>query len=173
MKIVIVEDEVRIREGIHRLLTKTDPTFEVVGEAENGREGVALLLRERPDLALVDVRMPELDGIGMLEAVQAQGFKPMVIVLSAYSDFSYAQQAMKLGAREYLVKPIVVDELIGAVRRAKEALAQQTLARSGMRTRGDVLSAALHANVPLSSEAMEQVHRAFDLGEGTPFALRW
>lgn len=171
MKIVIVEDEVRIREGIHRLLTKTDPSFEVVGEAENGREGVELLLRERPDLALVDVRMPELDGIGMLEAVQAQGFKPMVIVLSAYSDFSYAQQAMKLGAREYLVKPIVADELIGAVRRAKEALAQQTLARSGMRARGDVLSAALYANVPLSSEALEQVHRTFDLGENTPFAL--
>lgn len=171
MKIVIVEDEVRIREGIHRLLTKTDPSFEVVGEAENGREGVELLLRKRPDLALVDVRMPELDGIGMLEAVQAQGFKPMVIVLSAYSDFSYAQQAMKLGAREYLVKPIVVDELIGAVRRAKEALAQQTLARSGMRARGDVLSAALYANVPLSSEALEQVHRTFDLGENTPFAL--
>ena len=171
MKIVIVEDEVRIREGIHRLLTKTDPSFEVVGEAENGREGIELLLRERPDLALVDVRMPELDGIGMLEAVQAQGFKPMVIVLSAYSDFSYAQQAMKLGAREYLVKPIVVDELIGAVRRAKEALAQQTLARSGMRARGDVLSAALYANVPLSSEALEQVHRTFDLGENTPFAL--
>ena len=100
MRIAIVEDEPRIREGIHKLLARTNDSFIVVGEAENGREGVRLILRERPDVVIADVRMPEMDGIEMIAAVQEKGQNPVVIVLSAYSDFAYAQRAMKLGVRE-------------------------------------------------------------------------
>lgn len=171
MRIAIVEDEIRIREGIHRLLSKTDSSFEIVGEAENGKEGAQLLLRTRPDLVLVDIRMPEMDGIDMLKAVHEEGFKPMAIVLSAYSDFSYAQQAMKLGVREYLVKPIVVDELMGAVRRAQEALSQQMLSQRGRRSRADVLSSALHLDEALPGDVRDYVRCAFDLHEDTPFAV--
>ena len=171
MRIAIVEDEIRIREGIHRLLEKTDPSFEIVGEAENGADGVELLLGEKPDLVLADIRMPEMDGIEMLEAVHGKGLKPMVIVLSAYSDFSYAQQAMKLGVREYLVKPIVVDELIGAVRRAHEALRQQSIVQQGRRSRSEVLSAALYSEEPLSETMRGYVRQTFGLHEETDFAL--
>ena len=67
MRIAIVEDEIRIREGIHKLLSRSDSSFEIVGEAENGCEGVKLLLDKKPDLVLVDIRMPEMDGIAMLK----------------------------------------------------------------------------------------------------------
>ena len=76
MRIAIVEDEPRIREGIHKLLARTNDSFIVVGEAENGREGVRLILRERPDVVIADVRMPEMDGIEMIAAVQEKGQKP-------------------------------------------------------------------------------------------------
>lgn len=171
MRIAIVEDEIRIREGIHKLLSKADPDYEIVGEAENGREGVTLLLHKRPDLVLLDIRMPEMNGIDMLEEIHAHGFRPQVIILSAYSDFSYAQQAMKLGAREYLLKPIVVDELLSAVRRAQEMLRQQDLIRSGSRSRRDVLSSALYSDKPLSPDIFEYAKHIHQLGEDTPFAL--
>ena len=171
MRIAVVEDEIRIREGIHKLLSKTDSSFEIVGEAENGCKGIELLMNKRPDLVLVDIRMPEMDGITMLREVHARGFKPMVIILSAYSDFGYAQQAMKLGAREYLVKPIVVDELIGAVRRAQEALSQQMISRKGSRSLGDVLSSALYSDELLAPDVRDYARHAFELDTNTPFAL--
>lgn len=171
MRIAIVEDEIRIREGIHKLLSRSDSSFEIVGEAENGCEGVKLLLDKKPDLVLVDIRMPEMDGIAMLKEVHARGFKPMVIILSAYSDFSYAQQAMKLGAREYLVKPIIVDELIGAVRRAQETLSQQMLRQKGSRSRGDVLSSALYSDEVLPQDVRDYARHAFHMDDQMPFAL--
>lgn len=170
MRIVIVEDEIRIREGIHKLLEKTDPAFEIVGEAENGVTGAALVLREKPDLVLADIRMPEMDGIEMIRAVYEQNVKPMVIILSAYSDFGYAQQAMKLGVREYLLKPIVVDELISAVRRAQESVRQQLLARQGQKTLEDVFSAALYAG-EIQSELLAYAHSEFGISHISPIAL--
>ena len=171
MKIAIVEDEPRIREGIHKLLERTDSSFVIVGDAENGREGTELILREKPDLVIADVRMPEMDGIEMINAVQEQGQSPIVIVLSAYSDFSYAQRAMKLGVREYLVKPVVVNELIAAVRRAQETLIRQRQTRHGLRSRTDVLTSALCADEPFSPQDRIYARERLNLSEHTAFAL--
>lgn len=76
MKIVIVEDEIRIREGLRHLLEKTCPEDCVAGEAENRRDGAELIIREQPDLVLADIRMPELDGIEMLRLVRQKGLRP-------------------------------------------------------------------------------------------------
>lgn len=171
MRIAIVEDEPRIREGIHKLLARTNDSFIVVGEAENGREGVRLILRERPDVVIADVRMPEMDGIEMIAAVQEKGQNPVVIVLSAYSDFAYAQRAMKLGVREYLVKPVVVDELIGAVRRAQEIVQRQNQTRHGLRTRTEMLAGALYADEAFSDQAREYARENLELSPQTSFAL--
>lgn len=115
MRIAIVEDEIRIREGLEKLLKKGG-AHQVVGQAENGMDGLALAERERPDLVITDIRMPGMDGIKMLQALRERAVPFNAIVLSAYSEFAYAQQAVKLGVSEYLLKPIVVDELMGALR---------------------------------------------------------
>ena len=97
MKIVIVEDEPRIREGIAMLLGRLGPEYQVVASAENGKIGLEKILETRPDLIITDVKMPEMDGVQMLTALRQQGIQTQAVVLSAYSDFSYAQKTMKLG----------------------------------------------------------------------------
>ncbi len=70
MKIVIVEDEIRIREGLMKLLERIDQNYQVVGEAENGKAGLELILESKPDLVITDVQMPIMDGLEMLRCLQ-------------------------------------------------------------------------------------------------------
>ena len=122
MKIVIVEDEIRIREGLIKLLGRIDRNYQVVGEADNGKSGLELILSIKPDLIITDVQMPEMDGLEMLRCLQKEGVLPKVIILSAYSEFSYAQQAIKLGVSEYLIKPIMINELTQSLRAVEQQL---------------------------------------------------
>ncbi|NLE24443.1 MAG: helix-turn-helix domain-containing protein [Clostridiaceae bacterium] len=118
MRIVVVEDEVRIREGICNLIGKMFPDHRVVGSAENGEEGLKLILRENPDLIITDVKMPLMDGLKMLSLAYQNDkrIRSKAIVLSAYAEFSYAQQAMRWGVSEYLIKPLVVGEFVQAIK---------------------------------------------------------
>ena len=98
MKVLIVEDEIRIREGIRKLLNKTEENFEAVEEAGDGEEGLMLCEKFSPDLIITDIQMPKMDGLKMLKAINDRGQMPKAIVLSAYSEFEYARGAMKLGS---------------------------------------------------------------------------
>lgn len=118
MKIIIVEDEKSIRNGLVKMLPKLDPEYEVVGSAKDGLEGYQQILAEQPDLVIMDIEMPEMDGLTMLEKLRETGFTGKAVVLTAYSDFSYAKRAIELGIENYLLKPIKIDELkktLGAV----------------------------------------------------------
>ncbi|MCR5733758.1 MAG: response regulator [Lachnospiraceae bacterium] len=124
MQILIVEDEIRIREGLRRLLGKIDPEYVVAGEAEDGPEGLKLCEELRPDLIITDVRMPQMDGLEMLKHIFEKGISVKAIVLSAYSEFEYARGAMKLGVTEYLLKPISLSELSKALENIKQQIAE-------------------------------------------------
>ena len=112
MKVVVVEDEIRIREGLCKLIQKMFPEMEIVGIAENGQAGISCIETYKPDLVITDIKMPVMDGLEMLRNVQDKGLYPKVIVLTAYSEFSYAQQAVRLGVQDYLIKPVVVQEFV-------------------------------------------------------------
>ena len=115
MKVLIVEDEVRIREGIGKLLSRSGGAYEVISEAGNGAEGLKVLLEQKPDIVITDIRMPDMDGLEMLSQMVKAGISTKAIVLSAYSEFEYARTAMKLGVTEYLLKPIAYNELMQAL----------------------------------------------------------
>lgn len=125
MRIIIVEDEVRIREGIANLIGKFFPDHKVIGSAENGREGYECIRERCPDLVITDVKMPLMDGLEMLFKLYQDKLKCKAIVLSAYAEFSYAQQAMRWGVSEYLLKPLVVSELVQAVKNVEVMLAEE------------------------------------------------
>ncbi len=118
MRIVVVEDEIRIRECICNLIGRMFPNHQVVGIAENGEEGLNLILQENPDLIITDVKMPLMDGLKMLSLAyeSEKKIKSKAIVLSAYAEFSYAQQAMRWGVSEYLIKPLVISEFVQAIK---------------------------------------------------------
>ncbi len=122
MRIVVVEDEIRIREGICNLLAKMFPQHEVAGSAANGKEGLELILHECPDLVITDVKMPLMDGLTMLSILNEKKMKCKAIVLSAYAEFTYAQQAIRWGVSEYLVKPLVVNEIVQAIKNTEMQL---------------------------------------------------
>lgn len=115
MKVLIVEDEVRIREGLIKLLEKIDSKYEVVGQANDGLEGLKLCREKKPELIITDVQMPNMDGLEMLKAIFLEGINVKAIVLSAYSEFEYARTAMKLGVTEYLLKPINLSDFSQAL----------------------------------------------------------
>ncbi|MBE1446513.1 helix-turn-helix domain-containing protein [Paenibacillus sp. OAS669] len=111
MNIVIADDEALVRSSLTSMLEEMEGSWNVLGEAANGEELLDLVGRCLPDIAIVDIKMPRLSG---LEAIQ-QGrlLSPLTqwIIVSGYSEFSFAQQALKLGASEYLLKPVDPEEL--------------------------------------------------------------
>ncbi|UQZ85801.1 HTH-type transcriptional regulator YesS [Paenibacillus konkukensis] len=111
MRIVVVEDEEKIRKGIVRLIHKLSEQYRVVGECENGLEGIASIKRLNPDLVITDIRMPLMGGMDMLETLKGEGIAPRTIILSGYSEFEFARKALQLGVVvEYLLKPITADD---------------------------------------------------------------
>ncbi len=115
MRILLADDHGIVRRGMRSLLD-TEPGVEVVGEASNGREALKLLEALRPDMAILDVAMPMLNGI----EVTAQAMKAFpelkVIILSMYADESYVVRALTAGARAYLLKEATEEDLLPAVR---------------------------------------------------------
>lgn len=111
-KAIIVDDEESIREGLPYLIDWEHYGYEIVGTAANGQEGLELIRAVRPDVVIADIRMPGKTGLAMIQEAFDEKINFYAIILSGYSDFSYAQKAIQLGAKSYLLKPIDEDELI-------------------------------------------------------------
>lgn len=124
-KVVIVEDEELVRRGIMLAVDWSSVDCVVVGDAANGEEGLEVIRRYQPDLVVTDIKMPRMDGIEMVRQLRAEGNGVRVIILTAYSDFAYAQSAVKLGAVDYLLKPFHDGELEEAVRRLQASSGAQ------------------------------------------------
>ena len=119
MRVLIVDDEPPARERLRRMLTEIE-AIEIVGEAENGAQAVTMIEALSPDLVLLDIQMPGLDGFGVLEALEDP---PPVIFVTAYDK--YAIQAFEVNALDYLLKPFSRERLERAVHRARDALAEE------------------------------------------------
>ncbi len=120
IRTVIIDDEPLARDKLRGFLAR-HPAFELVGEAGDGLSAVALLEESRPDLALLDIQMPELDGFEVLAAVEGPRL-PYIIFVTAHND--YAIQAFEVGAVDYLLKPVAPDRFDQALQRAEARLGQ-------------------------------------------------
>lgn len=118
----IADDELAIRNGLKCIIDWNAMDFTCVGEAGNGEEALRGILSLKPDLVLLDIKMPKLSGLDVVHALRAQDFRGKVIILSGYSDFKYAQDAIKNGVNFYLTKPIDEDELTAAIEKIEEQL---------------------------------------------------
>ena len=127
MRIIVVEDEYRTRCGVVKLVNKINPEYLVVGEAENGIEGLELIKELKPDLVIVDISMPLMDGIEMLSKLKKEGIKHKTIILSGYSEFDYAQKAIKIGVNEYLLKPVTANDLEQTINNIQKELQMERL----------------------------------------------
>jgi pilus assembly protein CpaE len=117
IRVLIVDDIAETRENIRKLL-QFDAQVEVVGASRSGSEGVELAIETQPDVVLMDINMPDMDGITATEAIRKKIPFTQIIILSVQGDSNYMRRAMLAGARDFLTKPIDVDELSAAIRRA-------------------------------------------------------
>jgi DNA-binding NarL/FixJ family response regulator len=115
IRIVLVDDQTLVRQGIRSLL-ELSGDIETVAEASDGEEGLIVIRRERPDVVLLDVRMPKKGGLDVLRQLQADGNGPPVILLTTFDDDEVLLEGMKAGARGYLLKDVSLEQLTGAIR---------------------------------------------------------
>jgi DNA-binding NarL/FixJ family response regulator len=116
LEVVVVDDQALMRAGFTMILN-AQPDFEVIGEAENGREGVELCRQARPDLVLMDIRMPEMDGIDATGLITADDtYDTKVLVLTTFDLDEYVYAALRAGASGYLLKDTPPQELLDALR---------------------------------------------------------
>lgn len=112
LKIFLAEDEVIVRETIKRMIPWEDLGFELVGEAADGEMALPLLLRQKPDLLITDIKMPFMDGLTLAKVAKKEIPGLKVVILSGYDDFNYAKQAINIGVEDYLLKPTTKNALI-------------------------------------------------------------
>ena len=116
-RVLVVDDVAETRENVRKLL-QVESDIEVVGTARSGREAVQLSEELKPDVILMDINMPDMDGITATEMIRQRNPMVQIIMLSVQGDPNYMRRAMLAGARDFLTKPPMADELISAVRRA-------------------------------------------------------
>jgi pilus assembly protein CpaE len=144
IRVVIVDDITETRENIRKLL-QFEADVEVVGVARTGQEGIEVTKEMRPDVVLMDINMPDMDGITATEKIRAAFPATQIVILSVQSDSNYMRRAMLAGARDFLTKPPDVDELTAAIRRAgvmakeEQAKAASTMAAVQAATTGAVV----------------------------------
>ena len=119
IRVVIVDDVSETRENVKKLL-QFESDVDVVGIARTGKEAIQISQELNPDVVLMDINMPDMDGIAATEAIRARQPTVQVVILSVQSDQNYMRKAMLVGARDFLTKPPMGDELISAIRRAGE-----------------------------------------------------
>lgn len=110
-RLLIVEDEKIIRQGLRVMVQRAPVEVEEVLECANGEEALKLLRQTQIDVLLTDVRMPHMDGISLIQRLRELPFPPLPVIISGYDDFSYAVEALRCGAKEYLLKPVSREDI--------------------------------------------------------------
>ncbi len=119
---MIIDDERLVREGIKGLIDWEKAGFRLGTCGKDGREGLANILRENPDLVLVDIKMPGITGLEVIKEAKKQGFAGHFIILTGFSEFEYARTALTMGVGGYLLKPVDEEELLEYVEKVRKSL---------------------------------------------------
>ena len=115
IRVCVVDDQTLVRQGIRTLLGLV-PGIEVVGEADGGRPALSLIPDCKPDVVLLDLRMPDLDGLGVLNALKAAGTLPATLVLTTFEDDALFLETIRAGAKGFLLKDVSLERLAEAIR---------------------------------------------------------
>jgi pilus assembly protein CpaE len=124
IRVLIVDDVAETRENVRKLL-QFESDIEVAGSARSGKEAVQLTFELKPDVVLMDINMPDMDGITATEMIRQRDQVTQIVILSVQGDPNYMRRAMLAGARDFLTKPPMADELISAIRRAGQMAHQE------------------------------------------------
>lgn len=130
MKILIVDDEHIIRSGMRTIIQRSGEDWIVSGEAVDGIDAIDQLDRELPDLVITDIRMPEMDGIELTKYIKTKFKEVLVIIISGYAEFNFAQEAIRYGALDYILKPTKPENLVSVLRKAQKLIDERDLKKA-------------------------------------------
>lgn len=111
-KVFLVEDEIVVREGLRNNILWEQYGFTYAGDASDGEMALPLIREVQPDLLITDIKMPFMDGLALSELVRKELPHTKIVIISGYDDFSYAQQAIRMGVEQYLLKPVTKDKMV-------------------------------------------------------------
>ncbi len=161
--VLVADDHEVVRTGLARLLEDSDIT--IVGEAQNGEQAVAETMKHLPDVVLMDIRMPDSDGLSALEAIRKQRMEARVVMLSTYDNPTYVARSVALGATDYVLKDSSREDLIAAITRAAagESPSQDSILQRVKETMSRRRERIDRSEVPLTNREL-QVLRHVALG---------
>ena len=144
--LVIVEDEDEVRNGLVEFFPWEKLGFRVAADFDNGRSALDYCLQHRADVVLTDIRMSFFSGLDLIRELSAHPDPPLFCIMTAYSDFEYAKEAIRYSVQDYIVKPASLDEISSSFRRIRERLDEASV---------PVVAAAGESDNPLISRAMD------------------
>ncbi|MCR5031703.1 MAG: response regulator transcription factor [Lachnospiraceae bacterium] len=158
--VLIADDEKIIRQGLHYIIDWKQAGFDIIGEASDGTQALDLILKKEPDVVLLDIKMPGLSGLEVIRRAREAHYPGKVIILSGYSDFKFAQEAIRYDVKFYLTKPIDEAELESDLKELyvqldEERQQKRTILQQNEKLRQNILYELLTQGGPLSSGDLE------------------
>lgn len=121
-KLLVVDDEERVRRGLQVSVDWDELDIEIIGEAEDGKEALAIVKKEKPDIIITDIYMPEMDGLQLMKKALEIIPNTKIIILSGYEEFKIARTAIRNKAFDYLLKPVKVEDMVRVIEKAKQKI---------------------------------------------------
>lgn len=180
MRIIIIEDEIKVRDGLGKLI-ESQTSHIVIGKASNGEDGLAMILRFKPDLVITDIRMPKMDGLEMIQYMNEHKIAVHVVILSGYSEFDYAKRAITYGVDDYLLKPLAIEDVQNMLAKIEEKIHKEQLTGQTAETYFKNLIMEKEDGQEKNYEILKSIYRfpeevAYELFMGyigsTPFSYR-
>ena len=125
IKVFLVEDEFVIRNGIKNNINWKQEGYQFVGEASDGELAYPMILKEKPDILITDIKMPFMDGLELSKLVKQELPDIKILILSGYDDFEYAKEAIRIGVTDYLLKPISSNKLLDVLGNVSNVIEQE------------------------------------------------
>lgn len=151
IRMILADDEPVITRGIRKLLNWKTLGIEITGEYEDGRRTLEAIVREKPDIALLDISMPGMSGVEILKECRAMEIGTSVIFISGFQDFEYAKAALQYGAVDYLLKPVIREELLRAIEKSIAAMGKEE-AEKQMAVQKDVENSRISYEILMEDE---------------------
>lgn len=156
-KVLIVDDEMLMRKGLCTLIDWAALDCEVIGTAENGLRAKQVITSIQPNIVISDIKMPVVDGLALAKWVDETYPDIQMILLTAFADFSYAQQAIQYGVTDYVTKNGDMSEIVSAVKRCKKQLKQQAMFQEGLKAQSFyLLKTILNGNFHSAQDITKQ-----------------